>query len=312
MPFKCKICDKNLKTKIVLRNHIQQVHEKKIVGKCDICLKEFTTKGGLVYHKKHVHQISIKNFTCDICDKSFVTQSVLKNHVKCVHEKKMKNDESIFGNHALIENVKNVHEKLNKKGKYHCDICPKYFGRNRYLKLHKLIEHGYVRFACELCEKHFSYKETLLQHVKKAHEKVKDISNILSENQMTEKQSLKQQIQSVHENIKYTCSICKKQFPLKQNYIRHIMNVHDRKKCSDKNHLLSKTNLKQQQIQQFLSKANLEHEKGAHERIQMTHDCKLCGKQLAAKLSLKTHTKRFHEPTVVLQRMNPQNKCYFP
>ena len=82
----CNICNKNLKTKKLLQNHIIQVHDvkKDKTSKNDICNKVLKRQS-LKLQKNTVHQKGKPN-NCEFCDKSFSRAGYLKEHIHTTHE----------------------------------------------------------------------------------------------------------------------------------------------------------------------------------------------------------------------------------
>ena len=56
IPFKCEICDKELKSKNSLKKHFIVVHNSEGEHQCKICQKDFNIKRRLTLHMKVVHE----------------------------------------------------------------------------------------------------------------------------------------------------------------------------------------------------------------------------------------------------------------
>lgn len=75
--FQCKICQKWIKGKRHLRNHIQVIHnEKDQTHICDICNKQYPNTKALKKHKALVHVE--RKFECEFCGKKFKQALMLK------------------------------------------------------------------------------------------------------------------------------------------------------------------------------------------------------------------------------------------
>ena len=75
----CEICDKEVKTKSGLNQHISIIHVEQRENKCNICVKIFHHQCKLTLHMKSVHE-NKKNHKCDSCGKSFSEAGKLKRH----------------------------------------------------------------------------------------------------------------------------------------------------------------------------------------------------------------------------------------
>ena len=83
--FRCDICDKSIKNKTNLANHISAVHEGYKPFQCDICDYSSSRKSNLKRHVEIVH-VGKKPFKCDICDYSCSQKGNMKRHIASVHE----------------------------------------------------------------------------------------------------------------------------------------------------------------------------------------------------------------------------------
>ena len=83
----CKVahyCSKKCQ-KDDLKNHIDTVHDGKIIFQCSMCNAQLSSKRNLKNHIAGVHE-GIKSFQCTFCDKQFAQNFNLKHHLKTVHE----------------------------------------------------------------------------------------------------------------------------------------------------------------------------------------------------------------------------------
>ena len=148
--FECDQCDKTFKEKYTLACHIRIVHLG-IRSKCDLCGKSFTTKTHLTTHTKAVHS-NIKRFSCSGCDYKTYGAGELRSHIKRVHKKTL--DELILRNceNGVFPNI----DSLMKEFVLADDSEAK----------EKKDEHSY---PCVACPKSFSWKNTLMTHIRKFH-----------------------------------------------------------------------------------------------------------------------------------------------
>ena len=88
----CDICAKEFYTKIALKGHMKNVHERSMNGikqfQCDFenCSQSFDRPGLLRKHKKLDHIGDKTNFQCHQCDMGYNRKSSLDNHIKRIHE----------------------------------------------------------------------------------------------------------------------------------------------------------------------------------------------------------------------------------
>ena len=106
---KCEICDKDFKSKAILRAHFNHFHNQKQQSICDICNKGgFRNQSQLVLHMKSIHE-NKKEYKCNSCGKTFSTGVNLKTHINGVH---------------------------NGQKNYKCDSCEKILSTAGNLKTH--------------------------------------------------------------------------------------------------------------------------------------------------------------------------------
>ena len=108
----CDVCEKRLKTKAQLKQHMKQVHgppgpKQKLL--CDTCGKEYSSKIKLEGHVRIVH-MGIRDYECVHCGIKFTAPTCLKSHVLAKH--------------------------TDDAPGYPCTICGKVFKLKDYLKQH--------------------------------------------------------------------------------------------------------------------------------------------------------------------------------
>ena len=134
----CEICSFEFMNKILLRQHIYNVHSVDEQLVCDVCNKVYKNMRRLNYHINEVHVR--ENSFCHICGKLFLNKYKLQKHIRrkvCV---KKKNYKPSF-THGLLPNSE---ERYCKK----CDVTC--FSK-RAFTAHKLQVHTREPLACHLC-----------------------------------------------------------------------------------------------------------------------------------------------------------------
>ena len=210
---KCYYCDLTFEKLILLKIHLQNVHEGLEDPICDICHSAFHD---LPKHKLNMHS-GINNYPCKHCQMEFKSSAERWRHSKNVHEEK---------------------NETNKEKQYLCDKCEKSYFLKSQLKQHIKIVHEKLRDEkCEICGKGFAVRSQLSQHINKVHNKQKqklkskDHQCSICGISFSEKHELKRHILRVHEKVKdLYCPwpSCNRGFYGAQHLKRHIMRIHEK------------------------------------------------------------------------------------
>ncbi|XP_030752807.1 uncharacterized protein LOC115879903 [Sitophilus oryzae] len=174
--YNCQECFINFKTKKKYDNHVK-THitevEKDILFKCEICNIDFYTPMDIALHN-FTHT---ESYSCVLCNftAKFKTKRTLINHIRR-HEGKFNVKCDICGQGLLSTNALKVHMEIHANiPKYQCDFCPKKFTVERYLHVHKQLNHKKELFGvdeifqCEICGRQFSFKKSLERHLSCIH-----------------------------------------------------------------------------------------------------------------------------------------------
>ena len=132
---------------------------------CHHCAKVFTNKANLDVHVKRIHPTGneapsyTEEYSKAKSKRRVNTYRPESRIGTCAHCKKVYRTREGLKEHILV-----VHEKLTP---FHCDECPKQFGRIHKLKTHKHIVHS--KRNCEICGQQAYNSFELTRHKAAAH-----------------------------------------------------------------------------------------------------------------------------------------------
>jgi len=233
-----------------------------------------------------------------------------------------------------------------QEAKYQCDICNAQYAEKKTLKNHKTLhtgqlpklscenceyqtlsrqcfywhkKHNHVpktySFECKICQKLFTKVTLLNQHVRRNHQKVKDIKCKSCDKAFYHTANLIKHTNSVHLGLRKECEICHGQF---SDINRHKKRVHSHTKSTEKIHCnvcgkafsnkesldshvqyihtLGTNNQCEICNKMFSRIASLKkHKKSKHNSIKQDYECPECNKQLSCRDSLMGHIRNIHE-----------------
>lgn len=198
-PFKCEICNKQIKSKYCLLNHMARhnndyqlrckicgkgcvcqsqltAHERIHTGEkpfaCDECPMKFPYRTSLKRHRT-IHSAE-KQFECNVCLKRLATKDALKYHQQTHNEKKPYSCDDCsktfiqkrqFENHINRHHKSDIIRKNHTKEYVPCDECPKQFQNIKSLNLHKQNHAQDKRFRCVICSMDFSIRYQFMNHM---------------------------------------------------------------------------------------------------------------------------------------------------
>ena len=273
--LKCNECDKTFTYLTHKRRHYKNVHYKKSF-ECPDCSKLFGRPDNLREHRKTHHQIKlVDNFAID------KDESHELNGDDDVDSDSSTDVGNIFSDIGDTENsdsndqeedVDDCSEEdtvnfIKREEKVSNDILGNYTENDNETKM---SVSGITKFhQCQLCEKRFSSKFNHKTHMKK---------------------------------FKYSCDVCKKDFCLKRDLIRHKVEKQHQKimfNCENCTVVfLSKYNLKRHSNQKKLSCEECQQDfclkslLSAHKKIvhgEKSFKCLNCGKDFKSKFNLDKH-----------------------
>ncbi|KAL4230744.1 hypothetical protein ACF0H5_011119 [Mactra antiquata] len=349
--FKCNVCNKKYGYKADLDRHKIEVHNKTANYYCKICDKYLKTKAYIDDHMS-MHADNYV-YQCKTCDKSFSTKQVFGKHMKFKHpgvlfdvdeldevlpesasdnkaENTLKDDQAtndeandgIDGKH-LDKNDSNdasqdmdylffaetkdkiIHENnlvkvTLKKGKnrgrpriksfvdgrteFPCNLC-NYIGKKEcHLEYHIIRNHS-QKFICDICQKQFGYNWDLKRHREQVHAEASYICHICSKAYKVKK-SFDEHLKSHEEGyVKsvFPCTICDKTFSAKQVLDNHVKFKHLGQKQKEKQKYLCQTC-----GAEFYHKYSYQSHMNKHAGL-TPYNCDICGKAFASEHSVKEH-----------------------
>ena len=264
----CDLCQKAYSSKAQLVVHIESVHEKKRY-ECKICNQLYTSKGGLSVHVKIMHS-KRRRFSCANCDRTYASADLLKRHLpshtdkglKCPHCQKAFSSQYGLQEHLKMKRCPELHGR--GKERWSCSICIKSYNKEALLQTHlelvHKIETGRQLFSCEICKKGyycrktlkrhmtshtddkskchtcqkvFTFKSTLVQHLKsgKCAEKLKRNKCAICKLCFPSAAKLRSHGEAAHNSSRnWTCNQCNKSYTVKQALTKHVESVHGQKK----------------------------------------------------------------------------------
>ena len=109
--YKCELCNKRFKNKLIFLKHYGKEHLRKEKFICQECDKEFKRKGDLQHHIHYVHEKTEKK--CFNCNRQFINFKSLESHIKKCHD----------------------------EANFFCPFCNAFFSTRNQLKTHFQNEH---------------------------------------------------------------------------------------------------------------------------------------------------------------------------
>ena len=295
--FKCRTCDKGVKSKESLLTHrcsstdrseykerlrLKRLSREKNPVKlkqCSLCDESFK-ESELITHKRRVHWGA--RFSCSECDKTYMVERSLQQHIANIH----------YNNKPFV-----------------CGTCGKGFQERGLLVTHELIHSGGKPHECPTCKQCFRMKRTLIVHIQAKHTNIRPHVCSVCGKGFVDSYSLKIHLGSHRNERSHICDRCGKGFAQKQSLIGHLR-LHTGAmpfQCSECG-LCFRTRLKQQlhfKVEHVKDNPNVCQEcgklfpTGSHLKYHMkSHtkpfNCKICGKSFPHKASVTKHEKSVH------------------
>jgi len=291
---KCDICDRTYKNENMLKIHIER-HKGPRKYTCQHCNKEFIFLAHLKYHLRIEHKrklpesmeprnngntkVPTTSHICHQCGKSFKTTQVLKAHERFVHHLVPKKQicEVCGKMFHLASKLKRHMVQHTGEKPFECEKCGMRFGHKQTLRNHQICHSDLRPFKCKFCGKAFKRERNMRGHEEKNHGLVVSHSDQIVRQEQGEAGAI------------YTCTVCEKEFSLKQRLDAH-MAYHKRQFMSFPCNLCGKI---------LTSKHGRDNHIRTHTG-ERPYACKVCGLALKTQAQLRTHnethtdTKPFH------------------
>lgn len=177
--FACHLCDRLFLRKQQLKHHINTSHKKLKPYTCQTCGSSFSTKRGLDYHyQTHRDSNERVKFPCQQCDKTFFQKGHLKLHMDTVHKRMKPYTCEECGHACSTRQSLNIHHlkhvNPNKRQKFHCNTCSKFYLSQLNLNRHVDAVHRQLDdLKCDWtgCQHVASSKANLSRHINGVHRK---------------------------------------------------------------------------------------------------------------------------------------------
>ncbi len=314
--LKCRICEKMMRNKSLLKRHLNEVHLKPNNYKCNECSETFLTMLNLDHHirivHKHSSQSEIKKPMCVNCNFRFSSNQKYMQHTEKKCQRRLKKSEALKCNicdkimrykSALERHMKKVHLKAND---FNCEECEQTFSTKFNLNHHVRIIHIHSlepekKPTCEACNYTFSSFQKLRQHTEKKCQERRDrqngILNIIKcdicEKIMKNNSLLRRHMNEVHMNPKnLECDLCDRTFSTEKLLNHHLTISHlklKRPKCELCNYRFA-NNQKLMQHSAAQCQKRRDQQNGVYKELK----CNVCDKRMRDKTNLEEHLNSVH------------------
>ncbi|XP_054736358.1 uncharacterized protein LOC129243405 [Anastrepha obliqua] len=151
--FRCCLCDvDNIPSPFRLMVHLRKRH-----FACDVCLEDCRDQGRLSSHvwKHKLHHL------CYRCGIAYRNKMDITKHLFWKH-----GTESIICKRCLQKRWRHVYHFCVPPSTFNCELCNLCFSKAMYLKVHKRLHSGDLRYPCmeENCDEKFISRKLLLKH----------------------------------------------------------------------------------------------------------------------------------------------------
>ncbi|KAL1378773.1 hypothetical protein pipiens_015359 [Culex pipiens pipiens] len=238
---KCKICERELTTRVSLLQHMLIHSDKRQCPyTCCHCEKRFRYISQLHTHKLKHHQAVMNDYLCFVCQSRFTSIADYESHMRELHV----HHESYEYSCRLCPEIPQTDQELEshittahasaKYPYFKCSSCPSKFHTKNQLFQHRKIDHG--RFVCDRCGSCYSSKMGLQQHIDGKHlgkqwprSKVAQTPCKCQECGLvcSNVANMRRHQKAVHQGEKpYECASCGARFATKSSMQNHVRCTH--------------------------------------------------------------------------------------
>ena len=262
--FRCNLCPESFMCKTGLMSHLEECHAKENYTQfvCRVCGKALPNSGELDLHLVNEHPTAMeeemvyrlsevhRSYSCGLCHINFnnladleehkkihqqktvkpATNQLPKLHVKKILPKSPVQTISVHNTNSLINNVESP-MKISKKKQ--SSRSPSQDNTTQNVPLY--IDD----FKCSECNEGFDTEHKLVQHLKAAHDIVRQFPCHLCGFTYTSRHDLKVHVKVIHEGRKedYVCWLCQemnvhKAYTKRMMLEKHITGYHKIPKCA--------------------------------------------------------------------------------
>ncbi|XP_075989399.1 uncharacterized protein LOC142985242 [Anticarsia gemmatalis] len=232
----CRLCSTKIDDLNVFKQHIDQVHNKKIYFEApDKMLLFKLTWNDLVcvmcndvfedFNTLNTHMVEhFSNYTCDVCGVCFLEKPRLDAHLKR-HKDDERHTCEVCGKVFKSNHYKDMHVDIvhKKKAIIRCPRCDECFMSYALKNKHLTEAHGQKRtYPCNLCDKVYNRQKTLTEHQRRNHQKVLKHQCEYCDQRFYLPSRLKEHMATHTGERNFRCEYCEKSYPRLKSLQYHI------------------------------------------------------------------------------------------
>lgn len=188
---------------------------------CPYCDEVFRYFSVLLKHVSVRH--TDNKYICVYCGKSFRTNPNLRSHVIGRHDNPSREKCEKCGLVLKSKNTLRLHtRKVHCNKRVECTECQETFTTNYSMYVHKRDVHG-IGHKCDYCLKIFAKNSAMVNHMRRAHLKEKNVQCSVCFESFFDVQRLKTHMVKHAGKRNYQCDVCGKRFLWKKNLRGHVV-----------------------------------------------------------------------------------------